>query len=306
MRILRAYCIELGRSVTADEARREYLSRDNPPSEFHFFCESAACVSQEKKVRISCANYRKFASEGTKFVTTYFRRWDDHTPSCYYFDTGNENNDQQPDKDGNRKRRISKETDFVDEFDPRPEKERPSAGNTSRTTSKTEPNEDRTKDVFSKNDNRGKNKTRTIFLEKLVDTYEEARQKLPREEFFSLKVRLTGIGNVLVHKYFKHISQASLDGSRKVYFGKAKFDDWFGKGFRLKFIDKINGFPVCLYVSKDLLKEYQYKNYLIEMLKQACRQETFQTYALGYFSMAPSRKSIDFKIEDPRHLTFLT
>ena len=43
MKIGRAFCQQLNRIVTIDEARREYFSHDDFPERFVFLCSSEAC-----------------------------------------------------------------------------------------------------------------------------------------------------------------------------------------------------------------------------------------------------------------------
>ncbi|MDR0770570.1 MAG: hypothetical protein LBE75_05170 [Burkholderiales bacterium] len=304
MRIRRAYCAELKRPVTADEARREFLSLRNRPEEFHFFCSSEACKSQGTSVRITCANYKNFAAEGKKFVTTYFRRWDDHVIGCCYYVPDNESNDHQQEQ-GKGKRRRKKETDLVDIFDPRPSNERQRAVNPSKTTINTASDEDEAEDDSPGSGCQNENLTRTIFLDKLVDTYEEAKQVLPKEEFFTKKIHLVGTGDVLLCEYFKPMSKAILDGEKKVYFGKARLEKRFGIGFRLLFSEKVNNLPVFLYVSSEALQKYKHKDYLQGMLDEASKKASFETYALGFFTVSPTGKSISIVINDLHHLTFL-
>ena len=43
--IQRAWCVELGREVSITEARREYLSLENQPEGFTFYCHDPGCVA---------------------------------------------------------------------------------------------------------------------------------------------------------------------------------------------------------------------------------------------------------------------
>lgn len=304
MRILRAYCVELKRSVSADEARREYLSLEDPPKKFHFFCDSEACASQSKRIRVSGVKYQQAAIYKPKYKATHFRELDKHPPDCCYHENLDSVYGDHTNRDTKRKA-IEKISDFVDVFDPRPESQKPRRANSHKNTQGVDEAEVLEDDYAQINTNR-KNLTRTSHLDKLVDTFLEAKSWLSKEEFFSLSVHVVGTGDVTLANYFRHISKATIEEKNKVFFGGAKLVKRYGEGFKLQFYDKMDNLPIFLYVSTDALNRYHYKKYLLELLKQASRSGVyFQVFAIGSFRLSPSGNSVEFIVDDLRHLTLL-
>jgi hypothetical protein len=307
VRIRRAFCEELGRSVSADEARREYLSLETRPKEFHFFCDSDVCF--ENGVEVVGVNYRVAAADTPKFKITHFREHprQKHHPDCYYHTENKRVSNSLISEEGENRRRLSRKlvSDLVDVFDPRPKAGRKS-GESSAHSPHPAITEENALRQDSPNDNNDKRTIRTSHLDRLVDTFLEAKNKLPYKEFSELSVHIVGVGKTTLAQYFRHINRATLDGAKQVYFGGA----WLGKkrygiGFKMFFIDKINDLPVSLYISKESLNDCKYKNYILEMLKSVPKQTYFRVFALGSFSVSPSGNGICLDIEDLRHLYLL-
>ena len=302
--IARAFCVELNEVVTADQARREYLSLESPPSRFTFYCSEAPC--REKKVRVTCASYRSSAQEVEKFVAAHFRRLDEHLPGCCWLDDQADIEQPLPNENEHqfrRRRAKRKLTDFVDVFDPTLEEPKPST-----TPSKNGGSDDGGMPVgtggrhgsSSATDN---GLTKTRYLDKLVDTYLEAKAHFSREEFVKLSVRVVGIGEIPLSQYFLRIQWASLGVEQRVLFGGARFEKDYGEGFKLRFYDKVLDVPVFLYISPSMMKSYRYRRYLRHIVDKHDTARYLNVYVLGTLRANPSGKSVDLIVEDLRHLT---
>lgn len=201
IRITRAYCIELERVVTADEARREFLSLDAPPKRFCFRCTEDRCRTADPVVRVTGAAYRTAAAESEKYVSAYFRRLDAHLTGCFW--NSPENDDSKPlpgetAQSWHQRRARRKLTDFVDIFDPRLDNEM-EVGATS-PMERVIPDADKARGwdrtLEPRSTSNAPGKTHTSYLDKLVDTYLEAKSILTHEELRELTVHVVKVGNI--------------------------------------------------------------------------------------------------------------
>jgi hypothetical protein len=287
IRIDYAYCVELEKVVTADEARREFLSLETPIERFNFLCSEEAC--RAAKVQIIGVAYRTAAQEQEKFVAAHFRRKasDSHLEGCLWNTLENEDIDpsrKAPDDAARRRQAHRKLTDFVNVFDPRLDADAAGGSLSTPDTSIVHPNTvgESKKRRGSVTDHRP-GKTRTNSLGRLVDTYLEAQGKLTREEFSALRIHIAGLGTIPIRDYFCPIRRAALTNNGRVLFGGAILVKRYSQGFKLRFYDRVDQLSVFLYVSPDMMAAYRYRKYLAHVIEQAD--------AVGHHSRSESRYS---------------
>ncbi len=307
MRIERAYCVELEKIITADAARREFLSINTPPRRFNFLCADERC--RAAGTRVSGVSYRVAAQEHEKYRTAHFRRWDDHTADC---SEGAENMDEVDEgtnesvEEGLRRQARRKLTDFVDIFDPRPGHASPTGDHAVNRLQACGSSHGGESGRLEQRDISGTvGLTRTRYLEKLVDTFLEARSKLSDEEFVALRVHVINVGEISLRDYFCQIKGASFATCDRVLYGGAMLVKRYGAGFKLKFFDNVEGLPAFLYVSSKTLVGYRYKQYLNHILSHADAVNYFRVFAIGKLHQGPSKKSVDLTIMDLRHLAII-
>jgi len=83
MKIFKAYCVELSRSINIVDARNAYFRQSAPRKRFVFLCSSPECQALGK-VLISGVNYDKVAEDSPKFQAAHFRgiHKELHSPAC--------------------------------------------------------------------------------------------------------------------------------------------------------------------------------------------------------------------------------
>lgn len=310
IRITRAYCVELERTITVNEARREFLSLDPPIDRFNFLCSDEKC--RVKGTRVIGVNYRESAREDTKFVTAHFRLQDEHQADCEWVRLPAESENIEGLLPGetqsiaHMRKTRKKLTDFIDIFDPRvdapftkPEK---SVGNDQSSDQSVS-----AKDSIraQKSETSGEvGLTKTNDLERLVETYLEAKSILSIEECRQLELRIVSDGKIRLMDYFCHLSHAKMNSENRVFYGGAKLKR-YGLGFRFDFFDKIDGDSVSLYVPANMMETYRHKRYIETILSQAPDVRYFTVYALGRFEPGPDRKPINLVVKDLRHLAIV-
>lgn len=305
IRITRAYCVELERVVTADAARREFLSLEIPPRRFNFLCADDRC--RAAGTRVSGVSYRTAAREQEKYRTVHFRRWDDHVTGCPEEGELEDVTDEPPnesDGDTLRRRAQRKLTDFVDIFDPRPGDDTPTGDRSVRGPQARDSAPDGKSVMSGKRGAQGAaGMTRTRYLEKLVDTFLEAQSKLSEEEFLALRVHVINVGDVSLREYFCQMKRATCGISGRVLYGGAALIKRYGAGFKLKFFDSVDGLPVFLYVAPHVVAEYRYKRYLNHVLSH--KVGYFRVFAIGELRHDPSKRSVDLIVKEMRHLAIV-
>jgi hypothetical protein len=121
LKILEAYCVELGRVIDIFEAQKAFFSLPEVGRKrFEFRCSDDACRA-EKNPLVSGINYHRLAEEDEKFRQMHFREEHPHTGNCVWMLDEAEHQRQQPDGDGEHTPRLSraKETDVIDVFRPK-------------------------------------------------------------------------------------------------------------------------------------------------------------------------------------------
>lgn len=307
MRIIYAYCEELKEVVTIDTARRHFTCEDPPLEKYHFFCDDPHCAQQ--KIRISGVNYREPAAETDKFRAAHYRKLDDHHEQCEWV-SQDETEDIEllpgETEETAKQRRIRRKlTDLVNVFDPRLEDEdkKPTINTPrvpldhSRLDGHKIPPRRNTGDVA---DDAGDIKTNS--LERLVETYREARSILPTDEFRDIEIKIVRKGKMKLVDYFCHITNASVETRDQVIFGGARLVKRYGTGFSFKFFDKVNGESVFLYISKETMNSYRFRKYIELILSKNSAVKYFTVYALGHLMTGKKAGNADFIVENLRHL----
>lgn len=275
MRITQAYCQQLERVVSIDEARLEYLSQEPPQQKYQFFCSSPDCLAQH--VRVIGVNYQRSAEESAKYKTPHFREHDKHLPTCdwvisteqEYFDGRLENETEQQAKLREIRRKLS---DLIDRFDPRLKGDKSdtdhSLEHTSDATNLVPATTTSIKEPNAQSATTGRHST--SLLSRLVETWREAKRNLSYEELQQLELEVAGAGTVSLRDYFRRVLSVWDTGFSGVMYGGARPDfKRYGLGFRLTFFDKINECELTLYISKEKMEKYRYRRHLDTELKRS-------------------------------------
>lgn len=308
--ITRAFCVELQQEMSIAGARREYFSQEPPRKRFEFLCSNEACRAMGAKV--TGVRYDVKPQDNPTFVAAHFRANPhyDHHPDCEWVDAdADEPVEEQVDTNDPQaalRKAKRKLDDYIDVFDPtikEPAKERsgvekagspaPAPAVSTAPVPPAEPKAPR----YSE--------TRTNNLERLVDSYRQARAELSPEEFKLLKLRIPGQGELSLRSYFRHIKYAQLGDNGRVLYGGGLVEQRYGQGFKFKFFDRLEGKLVTLYVSPAQMQAYRSSRYISELLSHADEVKFFTVYALGTLTKSPSGKSFSVEVDDLRHLAIV-
>ena len=308
--ITRAFCVELQQEMSIAGARREYFSQEPPRKRFEFLCSNEACRAMGAKV--TGVRYDVKPQDNPTFVAAHFRANPhyDHHPDCEWVDAdADEPVEEQVDTNDPQaalRKAKRKLDDYIDVFDPtikEPAKEKsgvekagspaPAPAVSTAPVPPAEPKAPR----YSE--------TRTNNLERLVDSYRQARAELSPEEFKLLKLRIPGQGELSLRSYFRHIKYAQLGDNGRVLYGGGLVEQRYGQGFKFKFFDRLEGKLVTLYVSPAQMLAYRSSRYISELLSHADQVKFFTVYALGTLTKSPSGKSFSVEVDDLRHLAIV-
>lgn len=308
--ITRAFCVELQQEMSIAGARREYFSQELPRKRFEFLCSNEACRAIGAKV--TGVRYDVKPQDNPTFVAAHFRANPhyDHHPDCEWVDAdADEPVEEQVDANDPQaalRKAKRKLDDYIDVFDPtikEPAKEKsgvekagspaPAPAVSTAPVPPAEPKAPR----YSE--------TRTNNLERLVDSYRQARAELSPEEFKLLKLRIPGQGELSLRSYFRHIKYAQLGDNGRVLYGGGLVEQRYGQGFKFKFFDRLEGKLVTLYVSPAQMLAYRSSRYISELLSHADEVKFFTVYALGTLTKSPSGKSFSVEVDDLRHLAIV-
>lgn len=308
--ITRAFCVELQQEMSIAGARREYFSQELPRKRFEFLCSNEACRAMGAKV--TGVRYDVKPQDNPTFIAAHFRANPhyDHHPDCEWVDAdADEPVEEQVDTNDPQaalRKAKRKLDDYIDVFDPtikEPAKEKsgvekagspaPPAAVSTAPVPPAEPKAPR----YSE--------TRTNNLERLVDSYRQARAELSPEEFKLLKLRIPGQGELSLRSYFRHIKYAQLGDNGRVLYGGGLVEQRYGQGFKFKFFDRLEGKLVTLYVSPAQMLAYRSSRYISELLSHADEVKFFTVYALGTLTKSPSGKSFSVEVDDLRHLAIV-
>lgn len=317
MRITRAYCVDLDEVVTIDAARREFLSIEPTPKRFEFLCSDNAC--RKAGVVVTGVNYTFNAEEGAKHVAAYFRanNPEKHRQDCEWRKAANGDASDDPlpgetDEDARQRIARRKLTDFVLSFDPTDReggdgKSGPGEGGGGDNGEGGRVGHPRPTRPRAEGPLGGHASTRD--LERLVESYRDARAKLSDDEFRALTLRVKKIGTLALGEYFQPLPRCSEATVDRIIYGGATLSDRYpkdgGRGFKLKFYDKLNNLPVYLYVSQADVDAYRHRKYLYGIVDKIPTHRFVRVFANGVIRLSPSGKSYSVEISHPRHLALV-
>lgn len=307
MRIIYAYCNELGEVATIDTARRHFICEDPPLEKYHFFCDDPHCGEQQ--VRISGVNYREPATDTDKFIAAHYRKLDNHHGQCEWvcdYETEDTELLSGETEEAAKQRRIRRKlTDLVNVFDPGLEDE-----------DKKSPAKDPGVPIYLSGLDRHKisprrrigdisddiGEIKTNSLERLVESYREAKSVLPQGDFRDMEIKIVRKGKIKLVNYFCHIANASTETRDRVIFGGATLVKRYGSGFSFRFFDKVSGGSVFLYVGKETMNNYRFRKYIESILSKNETVKYFTVYALGHLVAGKKAGNMDLIVENLRHL----
>ncbi|EPC00599.1 hypothetical protein L861_06575 [Litchfieldella anticariensis FP35 = DSM 16096] len=313
--ITHAYCIDLDRIVTIDEARFEYLSLPSPrPPRFRYLCEYPAC--QEKQVRVAAVNDDKPIEESNVFKAPHFRRWqqEPHAAGCPWMEDEASPVQEEGESDNDFQRRLAraKLTDFIDRFDPPvPGYDDPTSSTNGDQNTVGAPPKPPHQDRPQASSRPGKH--RTSVLDRLVNTYIESGKLLSWEERQRLELQVGGIGTIRLVDYFQSLKRCSLQTRDRVMYGGANLERRYGEGALFHFFDTIavegpdgetKPVKVRLYISPKQVVSCRHRHYIKEILEN---EETpyYRLYAIGSLHYDPRYRTVSLQVEDLRQLSIL-
>lgn len=282
-KVLFAYCHELERSISIDQARAEYFSqKPEKRKRFKFSCSDRNCG-----VLISGVNYHVMAEEGVKYQTAHFRSPYEHQPGCEWIKfTDAMESDQSEEVSGeecNERKARKKLKDHINHFTPWTESdgdlgtEHGESGLSIHSPGfLAQHREPRDK----KDHHRWQRYTRTNQLQRLIDTWQDAKTNLSDDEFRLLKLYVEGYGQLPLYRYVTHIRYGLENRYKGVVYGGALLKKRYGRGFLLQFFDKNDGKTVNLYVSKELMNCGRFGHYVDEVLSTE-NVKYFQVFLLN-------------------------
>ncbi|MBX8508794.1 ATPase [Pseudomonas cichorii] len=308
--ITRAFCVELQQELSITAARREYFSQEPPRSRFEFLCSSEACRALGAKV--TGVRYDVKPQDNPTFVAAHFRANPhyDHHASCEWVEEDAGEAKEEPEAEETdpqaRIRKVKRKLDdYIDVFDPvikDPVKEK--AGPDKAGPRAPKPANDSPAAEASTPAAPRYSETRTNNLERLVDSFRQAKAQLSPDDFKLLTLRIPGQGELSLRSYFRHIKYAQTGDNGRVLYGGGLVER-YGLGFKFKFFDRLEAKLVTLYVSPAQMQAYRSSRYITELLSHADEVKFFTVYALGNVVKSPSGKSFSVEVEDLRHLAIV-
>jgi hypothetical protein len=291
-RIERAFCVELGRVVTIDEARR-YFVRGQDIEAYHFECSHPACAGLG--VRIAGVNYRFSAGERPKLMTNHFRRLDDHSLSCTYYCAGSQE-PRSDDRHGSARAKHALREDLIERFVP------PSIHRIPRDDTRALEKIATITPAANKPIRKDRYAT-TSSLARLVDTYRGLVDSHVPNVLRTWKLHVSRLGELPISQYVTPVYRADKLSVQHVVYGGARWSKAFGRGFRLKFIDGLNGQPVFLYVAPSVADENTLAFWHDELADlQAGSYCT--AYVLGQIERSRTESSFSITVASAEHIVF--
>ncbi|MEX9216261.1 hypothetical protein AB7W42_19085 [Providencia rettgeri] len=285
VKVVVAYCHELERAVSIDEARREFFYLDeNKRTRFNFSCSDRKC-----NALISGVNYHVKAEEGKKFRAAHFKTPHPHKHSldCEWIKFTEEiefptKREGESDADFNERRARQKLNDWINYFDPTLDDDHqhivdrpPNAQLNNCANNQANGNE--LNDLGLQKFDRY---TRTNQLQRLIDTWMDAKENLSQEEFNLLNITIRNQGKLPLYDYITPIKRGIINEYNGVIYGGAKLRKRYGKGFLLDFYDEINNESIELYVSNEIMNNSRSGHYVDEILKDQ-DADYFQVFMLN-------------------------
>ncbi|WP_416414390.1 hypothetical protein [Pantoea sp. App145] len=268
-KVLFAYCHELDRSVSIDEARTEYFSAlPDKRKRFKFSCSDRHC-----NVSITGVNYHVKAEDGHKFKEAHFRSHVPHQFGCEWLqfteDTVQEKRPDESEQDYKERKARQKLHDYINCFDPSIDDVNSSSNPSLTATDDGNPNTQPSNPSSDTTENPGWSRyTRTNQLQRLIDSWQEAK-RLPEDEYRAMRINIVNRGQVYLHNYITHIKSGLTNKYDGVVYGGGKLVKRYGKGFLINFFDRHEDKSINLYVSKDIMNASRFGHYVDEILSTA-------------------------------------
>jgi hypothetical protein len=284
-RIERAFCVELGRIVTIDEARLAFVEGSDLAA-FHFECSETPCTGLG--VRIAGVNYQFDAEQRPKLVANHFRRLDDHASECIYFTPGTD--DASPRSNASRKVRALR-SDLVEAF--LPPRLPPKLAAEPVMPSGVKTGEGRARRPI-------RNRRRaTSSLARLVESYRLLVRSNVPNILRSHLLRVRGHGVLPIAEYIKPVYRATERSFEHVIYGGARWVKEYGTGFKLRFIDRLAGAPVYVYVEPGVLGKRALWN---DEIAHLCDGGYCTVYVLGRLQHRPERHTFSIDVASSDHI----
>ena len=252
------------------------------------------------------------ATESKKFKAPHFRELDSHNEGCVWLNAHKHSTNVSHENDGgteyeNHQRTLrQKLTDLVNTFDPNPKDKTGAEGNKKQQVD--DEIEGEFVDGYTGNiKNQTSVKTgeiRTNHLERLVETYREAKSILPIDEFNELEIKIVRHGRVKLSEYFKHIRKTRLGTNNCVIYGGGYLVGRNGNGFNFKFYDKIENIPIYLSIESEKMDNYRFRKYIESYLEKSKFVQYYTLYAIGTLIRSQNTNTINLVVDDLRHLAF--
>ncbi|MGK0159410.1 ATPase [Pseudomonas mosselii] len=300
--ISEAYCVELKENVSISEARRAYFSLPKPRARFTFQCSYSECLALDEPPAITGVNYANLPEE--TYRAAHFRDpGKGHVEGCPWQGDEPAASDEDRASDASVKDREAKRKlhDFIDEFDGTPVK--PSAGPGVAVGTGTEPagRQGQSRRGVAKG-NSFANRNSTSSFVRLVEYYRNAHKDLATSEFFALRLKVVGEGEMPLVSFFPNVSKASPDQPPRVIQGGARLEPRKGRGFMLWFIGRVDGKGVYLRVTSEEMDKYRFRGFFNDTLAQE-DADYFRVFGLGRLVLSDTGKSYRLDVEDLNHLT---
>lgn len=312
-RITHAYCVELGRIVSIDEARIEYLSNEPPrPPKYTYYCAHETCW--QKGVRVSAINDHVPLKEGKKFRSPHFSRIlpaHPHASGCPW-ETPEEPIVRKPDESSDEfrtRQARAKLHEIVEVFTP-PGHKSTNISSSEDSTASHSSGQDQRRDTGSPSVSSTPGKQSTSLLETLVRSYQEVK-KLDWEDRRRIMLNVRGVGSISFVDYFVPLIKSTIHTRDRVIFGRAFLNKSYGEGGEFHFYarPRLPGgkkeepkLLVRLYVSKEMVMSSPRRHYINEIINQQGEDGYFWIYALGRTEHDPRYKSASLIVSDLKEL----
>ncbi|ATD64921.1 hypothetical protein ACFPVS_09750 [Neisseria weixii] len=270
-----AYCVELGKKVYIDDARREFANQ-SLHEKFHFLCSDPCCCQENgKRTQIQATHYTTPLNESTKQTPTFklYPR-QHHSNNCDWI------------KDALYSQQARKPGESVEQYQQRVFKqklihridifERPTetdnaaiiiADDAPSDFESSSPNSSGSSSAKRSASSLGLISRRSNQLENLVRMYIENKKKLSDEEFEQVTFEIPGEGIQRLCWFFRRFYKV-WDNTRfnGVYIAEVSKLERFGKGFKLTFNKRIENKYVTLYMDSHQMKTYCYRRTFEDIL----------------------------------------
>lgn len=300
--ISEAYCVELEDIVSISEARRAYFSLPAPRARFTFQCSYAECLALKKPPTITGVNYASLPEE--TYRAAHFRDPHvGHVEGCpWQDDEPGESDDNRGCKTSLKDREAKRKLhDFIDEFDGTSVKPKPGTDIAVDAGSEPAARQGQSRHGVAKG-NSFANRNRTSSFVRLVEYYRNAHKDLTTSEFFALRLKVVGEGEMPLTSYFPNVSKANPDLPPRVIQGGARLEPRKGNGFMLWFIGRVDGKGAYLRVTSEQMDKYRFRGFFNDTLAQE-DADYFRVFGLGRLVLSETGKSYRLEVEDLNHLT---